>query len=306
MADPVLSIDQLYKAYSSLIAVNKISFEVNRGEIFGLLGPNGAGKTTTIRMVMDIIAPDSGTALVLGQKPGAMRHRVGYLPEERGLYRSLKVRETLVYLGQLKGMSKKDAEKKSDEWLARVDLKDWAKNKIQELSRGMQQKVQLISSVLHDPDLIILDEPFQGLDPVNVEAVRSIIRGLRDAGKTVVLSAHEMSQVEVLCERIALINRGQIVLYGNLSEIKKQFAPNAIEIAPPLNLEGWGEVARAEMVDGRQKVYLTASASPRELLKKIFERGMTVDRFEMATASLDEIFIKVVKEPPEGSKPSGG
>ena len=135
-------------------------------------------------------------------------------------------------------MDKKEAEKKSDEWLARVDLKDWGKNKIQELSRGMQQKVQLIASVLHDPDLIILDEPFQGLDPVNVEAVRSIIRGLRDAGKTVVLSAHEMSQVEVLCERIALINRGQIVLYGNLNEIKKQFAPNAIEIAPPLSFEG--------------------------------------------------------------------
>lgn len=291
----VLYVNQLSKTYSSLIAVNKINFEVNRGEVFGLLGPNGAGKTTTIRMLMDIIVPDSGTALVLGQKPGAMRHRVGYLPEERGLYRGLKVRETLVYLGQLKGMSKKDAERKTDEWLARVDLKDWGKNKIQELSRGMQQKVQLISSVLHDPDLIILDEPFQGLDPVNVEAVRSIIRGLRDAGKTVVLSAHEMSQVEVLCERIALINRGQIVLYGNLSEIKKQFAPNAIEIAPPLNLEGWGEVARAEMVDGRQKVYLAESVAPRDLLRKIIERGQMVDHFDRAEASLDEIFVKVVK-----------
>ncbi len=296
MSDPVLYVDQLSKTYSSLIAVNKINFEVNRGEVFGLLGPNGAGKTTTIRMLMDIIVPDSGMALVLGQKPGAMRHRVGYLPEERGLYRGLKVRETLVYLGQLKGMSKKDAERKSDEWLSRVDLKDWGKNKIQELSRGMQQKVQLISSVLHDPDLIILDEPFQGLDPVNVEAVRSIIRGLRDAGKTVVLSAHEMSQVEVLCERIALINRGQIVLYGNLSEIKKQFAPNAIEIAPPLNLEGWGEVARAEMVDGRQKVYLAESVAPRDLLRKIIERGQMVDHFDRAEASLDEIFVKVVKD----------
>lgn len=198
-------------------------------------------------------------------------------------------------MGQLKGMSKKDAERKSDEWLARVDLKDWGKNKIQELSRGMQQKVQLISSVLHDPDLIILDEPFQGLDPVNVEAVRSIIRELREAGKTVVLSAHEMSQVEVLCERIALINRGQIVLYGNLGEIKKQFAPNAIEIAPPLSFEGWGEVVRAEMVDGRQKVYLAESAAPRDLLKKIIERGQMIDHFDRAEASLDEIFVKVVK-----------
>ena len=295
MADPGLYVDQLSKTYGSLIAVNRISFEVNRGEVFGLLGPNGAGKTTTIRMLMDIIAPDSGTALLLGQKPGAMRHRVGYLPEERGLYRGLKVRETLIYLGQLKGMSKKDAERKSDEWLARVDLKDWGKNKIQELSRGMQQKVQLISSVLHDPDLIILDEPFQGLDPVNVEAVRSIIRELREAGKTVVLSAHEMSQVEVLCERIALINRGQIVLYGNLGEIKKQFAPNAIEIAPPLSFEGWGEVVRAEMVDGRQKVYLAESAAPRDMLKKIIERGQMIDHFDRAEASLDEIFVKVVK-----------
>ncbi len=295
MDNSIVQVDELYKAYASLIAVDHLKFEVHHGEIFGLLGPNGAGKTTTIRMLMDIIKPDAGTVRIFGQEPGAVRSRIGYLPEERGLYRGLRVSECLTYLGELKGMSHGAANKRAAELLARVELSEWGRHKVQELSRGMQQKVQLVASLVHDPDLVILDEPFQGLDPVNVELVKGLIRELREQGKTIVLSAHEMNQVEALCERIALINHGRAVLYGPLSEIKKQFSPNAIEIHPPLALEDWPGVARLETLDGKQRVYLSPSTSPRDFLKMLLDRGLFVDQFEMASMSLDEIFIQVVK-----------
>src|SRR5579859_1770563 len=295
MPEPAIFIDKLRKAYSTVVAVDDVSLEVPRGEIFGLLGPNGAGKTTTIRMLMDIIKPDAGQARVLGELPGASRRRVGYLPEERGLYRSLKVLDCLGYLGELKGMSRSAARQRARELLERVELGEWGKRKVDELSRGMQQKVQLIASIIHDPELVILDEPFQGLDPVNAEMVRGLIRDLRAQGKTVVLSAHEMSLVEMLCERIALINHGRVVLYGNLAQIKQRFAPNALEISPPQALDGWPGVLSVANYDGRQRVTLAPSLQPRELLQQIVERGLPLDRFERATATLDEIFITVVK-----------
>ncbi len=295
MAEPAIDIVNLRKAYSSLVAVDNLSVRIEPGQIFGLLGPNGAGKTTTIRMVMDILKPDSGEVRVLGLPPGAAKQRVGYLPEERGLYRTLRVGECLTYLGQLKGMTRADAQRRGVQLLERVELGGWVKNKVEELSRGMQQKVQLIASLIHDPALVILDEPFQGLDPVNVEMVRGLIRELRDQGKTIVLSAHEMSLVEMLCERIALINHGRVVLNGRLSEIKQQFAPNALEISPPLALENWPGVSQVSVVGDRQRVTLDAATQPRELLRQIVERGLPVDRFERATATLDEIFVTVVK-----------
>jgi ABC-2 type transport system ATP-binding protein len=295
MPEPAIFVQKLRKTYSTVVAVDDLSFEVPRGEIFGLLGPNGAGKTTTIRMLMDIIKPDSGEARVLGELPGQSRHRVGYLPEERGLYRSLRVIECLGYLGELKGMSRSAARQRATQLLERVELAEWGKRKVDELSRGMQQKVQLVASIIHDPDVVILDEPFQGLDPVNAEMVRGLIRDLRAQGKTVVLSAHEMSLVEMLCERIALINHGRVVLDGSLAEIKQRYAPNAIEISPPLPLEGWPGVARVVAVDGRQRVTLNPGAQPRQLLQQIVERGLPLDQFERATATLDEIFITVVK-----------
>jgi ABC-2 type transport system ATP-binding protein len=279
MPEPAIYVQKLRKVYSTVVAVDDLSLEVPRGEIFGLLGPNGAGKTTTIRMLMDIIKPDSGEARVLGMPPGQSRTRVGYLPEERGLYRTLRVAECLAYLGELKGMK----------------LGDWGKRKVDELSRGMQQKVQLIASIIHDPELVILDEPFQGLDPVNAEMVRGVIRDLRAQGKTVVLSAHEMSLVEMLCERIALINRGRVLLDGNLAQIKQRFAPNAIEISPALPLEGWPGVAHVAAVDGRQRITLDPGAQPRDLLQQIVERGLPLEQYQRATATLDEIFITVVK-----------
>jgi len=234
MPEPALFVEHLRKTYASVVAVDDLSFQVERGEIFGLLGPNGAGKTTTIRILMDIFKPDSGAVRVLGGPPGAARRRVGYLPEERGLYRTLKVTDCLIYLGQLKGMDRANAARRAAQLLERVELSEWGKRKVEELSRGMQQKVQLAASVIHDPELIILDEPFQGLDPVNTDMVRGLIRELRGQGKTIVLSAHEMSLVEMLCERIALIHHGRAVLNGRLADIKQQFSPNAIEISPPL------------------------------------------------------------------------
>ena len=186
MDNPAIQVDHLFKTFNSVVAVDQLSFQVNRGEIFGLLGPNGAGKTTTIRILMDIIKSDAGTVRVLGAPPGTARERIGYLPEERGLYRGLKVGETLVYLGQLKGMSGAAAKKRAAELLTRVELAEWTKNKVQELSRGMQQKVQVIASIIHDPDLVVLDEPFQGLDPVNVQVVKDLIGDLSAQGKTIV------------------------------------------------------------------------------------------------------------------------
>jgi ABC-2 type transport system ATP-binding protein len=294
MTDPAIYVQDLRKAYATLVAVDGLSFEVGRGEIFGLLGPNGAGKTSTIRIIMNIMGPDAGIVRVLGHAPREVRSRVGYLPEERGLYRSLRVIECLVYLAQLKGMSKAVAQQRALRLLERVELAEWGKRKVEELSRGMQQKVQLLASIIHDPELVVLDEPFQGLDPVNAEMVRGLIRDLRAEGKTIVLSAHEMSLVEMLCERIVLIHKGRAVLNGNLAEIKRQFAPNAIEISPPLALEDWPGVLHVETHNGRQRITLAPGAEPRELLRQIVERGLPVERFERATATLDEVFVTVV------------
>lgn len=295
MNDFAIQVEGLRKTFGAVTAVDHLDFQVNRGEIFGLLGPNGAGKTTTIRMLMDILKPDSGTVRVLGELPGAVRERIGYLPEERGLYRGLRVGETLTYLGRLKGMPGAAAQKRATELLERVELGKWHKHKVQELSRGMQQKLQIIASIIHDPELIVLDEPFQGLDPVNVGLVKDLIRDLRAQGKTIVLSAHEMSQVEVLCERIALIDHGRAVLYGALDEIKKQFSPNALEIMPPLDFNGWAQVEKTESRDHRQRVYLKSGVAPRDFLRAILDHGLPLDQFEVASMSLEQIFVTVVK-----------
>jgi ABC-2 type transport system ATP-binding protein len=248
-------------------------------------------------MLMDIIKPDSGEARVLGRRPGEARTRVGYLPEERGLYRGLRVHECLTYFGQLKGMPRAEAARRATMLLERVELADRARARVQELSRGMQQKAQIAATLIHDPELVILDEPFQGLDPVNVDLVRTLIREMRAQDKTIVLSAHEMSLVESLCERIALINQGEIVLNGELSEIKQRFSPNALEVSPALDYAGWPEVESVVAVNNShaQRVYLRPGVTQREFLRAIVERGLTVERFELATMPLDEIFVKVVR-----------
>ncbi|HRE28944.1 MAG TPA: ATP-binding cassette domain-containing protein [Anaerolineales bacterium] len=297
---PALSVKNLSKAFANVHAVQEVSFEVARGAIFGLLGPNGAGKTTTIRMIMDILKPDSGQIQILDHAPGLGRENIGYLPEERGLYRGLRVLDTLVYFGELKGLTTSRARERALELLVRVELDDRAKSKVQELSRGMQQKLQLAATIIHQPDLVILDEPFQGLDPVNVDLIRRLIRELRDEGKTIILSAHEMHLVETLCERIALINRGRIVLNGDLTEIKRQFSPNALEVAPLIGVGGRPGVAKAEPVlngDGRprgERITLEAGVTPQIFLKQLIDGGAPLERFEIASVPLDEIFVRVV------------
>lgn len=303
MRETLLHIDRLVKRYDGITAVDDLSIDVYAGDIFGLLGPNGAGKTTTIRIIMDIFKADEGTVQVLGQAPGAVNEQLGYLPEERGLYPKRKVVDTLVYLAQLKGMERAKARDRALYWLKRVDLAEWANRRIEDLSRGMQQKVQFIAACIHSPKLIILDEPFQGLDPVNVEVVRGlmreveVVRGLmrelQQEGITLVLSAHEMNRVEELCNRIAIINHGRAVLYGDLREIKTQYGGNTVRLRTTAELGDLPGVTRKELRN-HDWVLTIGTTDPQVLLRDIIDRNIPIELFEVGTAPLEEIFIDVV------------
>ncbi|MDH5405762.1 MAG: ATP-binding cassette domain-containing protein, partial [Candidatus Aminicenantes bacterium] len=224
-----LVVKEATKRFDKLVAVNRLSLEVPQGSMYGLLGPNGAGKTTTIRMIMNIIYPDEGDISIFGQHISEqVKDRIGYLPEERGLYTKMKVSELLLFFAEIKGVPKAEAKKRVGYWLERLELADRTDRKVEELSKGMQQKVQFISTVLHDPDLIIFDEPFMGLDPINTDQLKGIIVELKKRGKTIVLSTHLMEEVERLCEHICLINKGEKVLDGRLSEIKKRYGKNTV------------------------------------------------------------------------------
>ena len=281
--------------YGDVRAVNGLSFEVYEGELFGLLGPNGAGKTTSIRIIMDIFKPDAGEVQVLGRPPGAAREQIGYLPEERGLYPDLRVMEALVYLAELKGVGRATATRNATRWLERIELSEWAHHRVKDLSRGMHQKLQIASTLVHDPSLLILDEPFQGLDPVNVDLIKRLVRDLQSEGKTIVLSAHQMNLVEALCDRIVLIDDGQAVLYGDLAEIKREHAPRAVQLRTPDRLNGLPGVARIESREGGYTLTLDG-ISPQGLLRMLVEQGVQVLGFEVETTPLEDIFIKVVRE----------
>jgi len=296
MSDPLLSVQGLRKRFNGFLAVDGVSFEVSHGEIFGLLGPNGAGKTTTIRSVMDIIKAEEGQVTILGNSPADARSRVGYLPEERGLYRDMRVHEVLVYLAQLKGVDRSTAQKNAETWLERVDLADRHGSRVKELSRGMQQKLQFIASLIHGPDLLILDEPFQGLDPVNVELLKALIRELQANGTTIVLSAHEMNLVEALCDRILLINRGKSVLYGELAAIKQQYAPSTVRLRVQGELPDLTGVMRVEQQDQQYILTLASGAHPQAVLADLVSADIEVQSYEVGSAPLEEIFISVVKE----------
>lgn len=290
--DMVVCVSDLVKRYDTVTAVDHLSFDVYEGEIFGLLGPNGAGKTSTIRMLVDIFHPDEGEISVLGKTPGAIREQLGYLPEERGLYPKRPVLDTLVYLAQLKGLSYNDAHKRSAVWLERLGLTEWAKHRIQDLSRGMQQKIQFAAACVHAPRLVILDEPFQGLDPVNVEVIRGLMRDLRAEGTTIMLSAHEMNRIEELCDRIAIINHGQLALYGNLREIQSRYGSTTVRLrtdTDPGGLAGVESVTREN-----HDWLLTVRSDPQAILRQLVERGIRIDFFEAGTARLEQIFIDVV------------
>ena len=290
----IIQVQDLVKRYGDVVAVDHLSFEVERGEIFGLLGPNGAGKTTTIRVVMDILNPDGGRVTVLGQPPGQAKGQVGYLPEERGLYRNLKVLYTLVYLAELKGTDRAAARERAMDLLEQIQLEKWAGRKVRDLSQGMQQRLQFVASLVHDPQVLFLDEPFQGLDPVNAERIKDFIAALHREGKTIVLSTHQMNRVEALCDRILLIDRGRAVLYGRLAEIKRAYAPNTLWVrAPhvPADLPG---VVGVEPDDGAFNLALAEGVAPREVLRALLERDVDVQAFEVAPVPLEDIFVAAV------------
>ena len=245
---------------------------------------------------MDIIKPDSGDIHILGQPMGdALKDRIGYLPEERGLYRSARVLETLVYLGQLKGMTRHDAQQGARRWLDRVELGDWGKRKLNELSKGMQQKVQLVATIVHRPPLVILDEPFSGLDPLNIEIVKDIMRELVESGTTLILSTHQLAQAEALCHRLLLVNHGRAVLYGDLAAIRARYTENAVRLDVEGGLDGLTGVHRVETNGRGAVVYLDPGVGPQDLLRQLVARNAVVHRFELATPPLDAIFIAAVE-----------
>jgi ABC-2 type transport system ATP-binding protein len=292
----MIQVEKLIKHYARVKAVDGLSFAVTQGELFGLLGPNGAGKTTTIRTLMDIIKPDSGTILLM-DKPvtEAVKSRIGYLPEERGLYQNYRLLECLTYLGALKGMSRKAAGRRASALLERAGLAEYATRKVKELSKGMTQKAQFLAAIVHDPDLLIMDEPFQGLDPINTDLLKSILLEEQSKGKTIILSTHNMNQVEEMCNRILLINQGQAVLYGPLDEIKGQYAEHAVLLECDALPEALDGVQWVEQHNHTYELVLEPETSPQALLKHLVEAEITISRFEVATPPLEEIFIRAVE-----------
>jgi ABC-2 type transport system ATP-binding protein len=295
---PAIIVDQISKTFGSLKAVNDVSFTVEPGEIFGLLGPNGAGKTTTIRILLDIFKPDSGSVSILG---GAMteekKNRIGYLPEERGLYQDIPLDRCLVYLATLKGMEENAAHEKVNAYLERFELTEARKKKVKELSKGMQQKAQLITTLVHQPDLVIIDEPFSALDPVNTQMVKELLREERNKGTAVVMCTHQMHQVEELADRIVLIDNGKAMLYGKLEDVRRQYQSQSVIVrtaaALPAKINGVEEIVKQ---NNHYLLHLCQGCTSQQVLKSLLEKGIELEQFEIAIPSLDEIFIQVVKK----------
>ena len=292
---PAVELLEVRKSYGGYVAVDGLSFSILPAHIFGLLGPNGAGKTSTIRMMIGITSPDSGSVQLFGEplRRRALR-RVGYLPEERGLYRRMTVGANLVFLGQLAGLSVATSKQRIDAWTKRLDIEDWVDRRVEELSKGMQQKIQFIAALLHDPDLIVMDEPFAGLDPVNTMQLKDVLVGLRAAGKSILLSTHRMDQVEKLCDSICLINRGKAVLQGSLSEVKNSNGRRFVQI----DYEGDGGcLAGNPLIDSlndygnHAELRLKPGADSQELLHAAM-RTVRVIRFQVMDPSLEQIFIE--------------
>jgi ABC-2 type transport system ATP-binding protein len=296
-----LALDRVSKKFDDFVAVDELSLEVRAGRIFGLIGPNGAGKTTSIRMIVNILAPDSGRIELFGEQMSErLQDRIGYLPEERGLYKKMRVGEQLRYFGELKGLSAREAETQLDRWLARLKLAEWKNHKTDELSKGMQQKIQFIATVMHAPDLLILDEVFSGLDPVNAELMKDVLLELKAEQRTIIFSTHMMSQAEELCDDICLINRSRKVLQGSLREVKSSFGRRAVA----LRAEGDGNgvltdtrlVASVKPYGDYVEVLLADGADAQELLHRLVESGARITRFEQVEPSLHDIFLQKVGE----------
>lgn len=296
----VITVEQITKSYGSFRAVQGLTFEVRGGEIFAMLGPNGSGKTTTMRMILDILKPDSGRIAVFGAPINdRAKDRIGYLPEERGLYRSVRILEMMEYMGTLKGLTRGEAKKRSLDMLDRLGLAEHARKKVSELSKGMQQKIQFGVTVLHDPELIIMDEPFSGLDPVNALVLKDLLFEFKARGGTIVMSTHQMSQVEEMCDRLLMINRGQQKLYGPVDDIRQQYALHAIVVEGQGNWSALPGVARVEGVENGRKgvmLHLKPEATADKVLAAIADSPDTrIERFELAVPSLNDIFIRVVE-----------
>jgi ABC-2 type transport system ATP-binding protein len=294
-----LRLKNVTKRYGEFTAVDDLSLDVRAGRIFGFLGPNGAGKTSTIRMIVGITVPDSGEIELFGERgvSPALQDRIGYLPEERGLYRKMRIVDQLRYFAALKNLDSKRTNERMDLWLERVGLKDWKTKKAADLSKGMQQKIQFITAVLHDPDLIILDEPFSGLDPVNVELLIEIVLELKAAGKTIIFSTHLMETAERLCDDIILINRSKMVLGGRLREVKSSFNRNLIALrASGANgvLNDESLISKITTHADELEIILKENIDPQILLRNLIQAGATISKFELIEPSLNDIFIEKV------------
>jgi ABC-2 type transport system ATP-binding protein len=295
-----VKVDGVSKSFGEFTAVRDLSLDVRAGRVFGLLGPNGAGKTTTIRMIVNITAPDSGSISLFGHKIDAeTQNRIGYLPEERGLYRRMRIADQLRFFAEIKNVRGKQVEDKIDEWLARVKLPEWKNKRSMELSKGMQQKIQFITAVIHDPDLLILDEPFSGLDPINVELLKEIVLDLKRAGKTIIFSTHQMEVAEKICDDICLLNRSRKVFEGSLREIKSSFGRNAVAVRCEGGdgvLDDPTLVSKVVRHADEAEALLAAGADAQTLLKRLIASGAVIGKFEMVEPSLNDIFITKVNE----------
>lgn len=294
-----LRVENVTKSFGDFTAVEDLSFDIGAGRVFGFLGPNGAGKTTTIRMIVGITIPDEGKVELFGSKiTPEIRDRIGYLPEERGLYKKMKVVDQLRYFAALKGVSQKEADKRIDFWLDRMQLSEWKQKKTTDLSKGMSQKVQFISTMLHNPDLLILDEPFSGLDPVNVEFMKEVIAEIKSQDKTIIFSTHLMETAEKLCDDIILMNKSRMVLSGRLRDIKAGYGKNVISLRC---VGGESVLSNKDLVTNvvehadEKEVFLSEDVDSQILLIKLMESGATVTKFEMIEPSLNDIFIDQVK-----------
>ena len=297
---PTLVLEHVTKRFGAFTAVSDLSLQVRPGRVFGLIGPNGAGKTTTIRMIVNITAPDSGRIELFGQQMNtALQDRIGYLPEERGLYKKMKVGEQLRFFAELKDLRGPEADKRVDDWLKRLELSAWKDKRTKELSKGMQQKVQFITAVIHDPDLVILDEPFSGLDPVNVDLMKQTILDQKAAGKTIILSTHQMEIAEKLCDDVCMINRAHKVLDGRLREIRRSFSRNAVALQFAGGdglLNDSTLIANVRQHDEEFEVLMAPGASPQALLKRLVDSDAVVTKFELVEPTLHDIFIEKVRE----------
>jgi len=294
----LLSFEDVRKSYGDTVALRGVSFEVRPAEVFGLLGPNGAGKTTLIRILMDILRPDGGAIRLFGEaRRREHLDRVGYLPEERGLYTKQPVLEVMTYFGALKGLARGDARRRAKEWLERMGLAETAKWRVERLSKGMSQKVQIATTLLSDPEICVLDEPRAGLDPVNARLVDDLIRERRERGRTTILSTHQMSQVETLCDRVALIDHGRLMVYGAVQEVRERYSLPEVRVhaaAPPPLVRGVEEVIGES--DGSWRLRLTGERVPADVLTDLVAGGARVERFEKVLTPMEDIFVRVVRE----------